>query len=59
MSIKNTELFKVLLATGKCKTEAAAIKKIRTMQTAVLKGKDPEPMLHRLGLEPDYVMDLF
>jgi len=32
---------------------------IREAQLAVREGEDPEEVLKELGLEPDYVIDLF
>jgi hypothetical protein len=56
--VKQSELHKALISSGKCKTDAAAIKKIASMRAQVANGKDPEKLLYNVGLEPDYVFDL-
>ena len=53
-----SELHKALISSGKCKTDAAAEKKIAGMRAKVSKGSDPEKLLYNIGLEPDYVFDL-
>ena len=53
-----SELHLALISSGKCKTNEAAEKKIASMRAQVAKGKDPEKLLHNVGLEPDYVFDL-
>jgi hypothetical protein len=53
------ELCQVLVSSGKCKDEPSAIKKIGQLRARVRKGADPEKLLHNLGLEPDYILDLY
>jgi hypothetical protein len=56
--VKKSELHKALISSGKCKTDAAAEKKIAGMRAKVANGSNPETILHNIGLEPDYVFDL-
>ena len=58
-TVKYSELHLALISSGKCKTNEAAAKKIAGMRAKVANGKNPETLLHNIGLEPDYVFDLF
>jgi hypothetical protein len=39
-------------------TKAMALQQILEMRQQVAEGEDPEEVLHDIGLEPDYILDL-
>lgn len=55
-SIRNTALYKAMIARGDSPTEA--FDAIVEMRKAFLEGADPEELLHDEGFEPDYIFDI-
>lgn len=53
------DLLYVLINSDIVGSEAEAYDLIDELREAVDNGENPEELLHDLGLEPDYVFDLF
>lgn len=55
---EKSQLHFALLSSGKCANDTAALKKIAALKAKVAQGKDPEKLLHNMGMEPDYIYDI-
>ena len=49
---------KQALMSGRGITSEQADKVIKRMTKQVAKGKDPNEVLHKNGMEPDYILDI-